>query len=223
LSIHDNQFTGKIPATIGNLKALEHLDLSSNQFSGDFPVEMGALFNLTYFFASANDWTQGLIPKFLENLDKLEELGLKSTRRFGNIPSFLGFLPNLQLLDLDNNALFGPLPPELGQLGKLEFLLLNRNQLSGFIPENYSALTSLRMAFFDKNALIGSMAPICRLPTFQNPQSDDLARDLLTADCDGVSGAEITCACCRICCDDLIEDCNNNYEIANQDPRWESR
>jgi hypothetical protein len=196
--------------------------VSSNQLTGGFPGEFGLMSSLEYFFASANAFSEDIIPGFLSSLPNLREIGLKSANRYGNVPQWLGTLNNLTLLDLDHNNLFGPLPTELGLLTKLQFLLLNRNDLSGGIPDEYDSLTSLRMGFFDKNSLNGTLAPLCRLPAFSMPGS---GRELLAADCAsgfGTAVEEIKCGCCTACCFDGDLNCNINYEIPNLDPTWEA-
>jgi hypothetical protein len=177
--------------------------------------------NLKYLFASANNFTPGFIPDVLGSLTELEELGLKSTKRLGLIPAFFGDLTELIFLDLDDNILSGPLPPELGQLTKLEFLLLNRNELSGNIPIELGALTSLRVAFLDQTALSGSLALLCELPAFKEPEATQRngGAKLLIADCGG-GDPEIVCECCTTCCSDLDQDCNTNTAIPNMDPTW---
>jgi hypothetical protein len=186
---------------------------------------MSTMVNLKYFFASANnDFTPGIIPEFLEDLFKLEELGLKSTNRLGEIPTFLGDLNDLVLLDLDKNMLFGPLPTELAQLTDLEFLLLNRNELSGGIPSEFSALTSLRLALLDHNDLHGSMAHMCDLPNFLEPSFDSDGTEFLIADCasdDPTIDPKIDCECCKICCSDINPYCHQYTGIPNIDPKWE--
>jgi hypothetical protein len=190
--------------------------VSSNAFGGDLPAEIGTIGNLEYLFASAIEFTPGVIPEFLASLTKLEELGLKSTNRLGEIPAFLGDLANLVLLDLDDNMLFGPLPSELGQLTDLEFLLLNRNELSGDIPTEFEGLTSLRVAFLDQTALSGSLELLCELPAFKGVETK-----MLMADCAG-ENPEIACDCCTLCCSDLDQDCNKNAAIANMELKWEA-
>jgi hypothetical protein len=194
--------------------------VSSNAFGGDLPAEIGTIGNLKYFFASGNDFVQGVIPEFLASLTKLEELGLKSTNRLGEIPAFLGDLDDLVLLDLDDNMLSGPLPSELGQLTDLEFLLLNRNELSGDIPTEFGGLTSLRLAFLDRNDLSGSLAPLCELPIFHQPVGDNDGMELLIADCNG-EDPEIECTCCTVCCSDDDPNCHAYTAIPNVDPIWE--
>jgi hypothetical protein len=178
---------------------------------------MGNMSNLKYFFASVNDFTNAIIPDFLEQLVNLEEIGLKSTNRFGGIPTFLGNLADLVLLDLDDNTLFSVVPTELGQLSKLEFLLLNRNDLTGEIPAEIQALGNLRVAFFDRNSLNGTLAPMCELATFNETVGDIDGTELITSDCLGPN-SEIDCPCCTTCCDDLVDDCHDFFEVPSLDP-----
>jgi hypothetical protein len=195
--------------------------VSSNKLDGDISTEIGLLSTLQYFFASANNFTPGIIPESFSRLLKLQELGLKTTNRIGGIPSFLGSMTELILLDLDDNNLYGPLPPELGQLVNLQFLLLNRNQLYGTTPLEFSGLISLRVAFLDRNSLVGSLAPLCDLPTFNEADGDLDGRELITADCDGGADPETDCECCTSCCNDLNQECNDYTSIPHLDPRWE--
>jgi hypothetical protein len=196
------------------------LTVSSNDLNGDLPTEIALLLGLKYFFASANNFTPGIIPESYAGLLKLEELGLKATNRLGEIPAFLGDLTDLILLDLDSNMLSGPLPTELAQLSDLEFLLLNRNELSGGIPIEFSGLTSLRMALLDRNDLQGSMAHMCDLPNFLEPSRDSDGTEFLIADCFG-DNPKIDCECCKICCSDLNPNCHEFTDIPNVDPEWE--
>lgn len=46
--------TGEIPAEIGNLVNLEHLNLSGGNLSGELPAEIGSLANLRYLYINSN-------------------------------------------------------------------------------------------------------------------------------------------------------------------------
>ena len=59
--LDDNQLTGEIPSTIGNLTNLEVLNLRSNQLTGEIPSEIGQLTNLTQLVLIENQLT-GDIP-----------------------------------------------------------------------------------------------------------------------------------------------------------------
>ncbi|GAY33398.1 hypothetical protein CUMW_284130, partial [Citrus unshiu] len=83
-----NQFTGRIPGSIGDLHKLQRLTLEMNKFWGEIPSSIG---NLTLL----------ITLNFAENM--LE----------GSIPSSLGKCQNLILLDLSNNNLTGTTPTEV--------------------------------------------------------------------------------------------------------------
>ncbi|RID80789.1 hypothetical protein BRARA_A03425 [Brassica rapa] len=61
LNLSNNAFTGHIPSSMGNLTALESLDVSQNQLSGEIPQELGSLSFLSYMNFSHNKLT-GLVP-----------------------------------------------------------------------------------------------------------------------------------------------------------------
>ena len=77
---------GEIPAEIGELTALEELDLGDNQLTGEIPPEL---------------WT----------LSSLVELHLKDNDLTGTLPVAIGDLTSLRTLDLRGNDLTGCLPP----------------------------------------------------------------------------------------------------------------
>ena len=59
--------TGTIPAELGILSALTHLDLSSNSLTGEIPRELGGLSNLEELRLSGNSFT-GCIPSALKDV-----------------------------------------------------------------------------------------------------------------------------------------------------------
>lgn len=168
LDLHDNDFTSmptqfqentnlglvalqkckfenmQIPASISNLRSLQHFDVSQNKFTGEIPSSIGTLRNMTYLFLAENDYTAGTIPDWVAGLTNLEELSFKGTHRTGTIPASLGTANSkLILLDLDENQLEGSIPDSLGNLDDLHILLLNRNNLTSTIPATFANLRSL--------------------------------------------------------------------------------
>ena len=109
LNLSGNQFSGEIPAELGNLTNLLQLNLAGNQLSGEIPAELG-------------------------NLDSLQTLNLAGNQLSGGIPAELGSLASLQTLNLAGNQLSGEILPELGKLASLRELDLRGNQFSGEIP-----------------------------------------------------------------------------------------
>jgi hypothetical protein len=85
LDLSNNNFTGKIPKSIGKLKGLQQLNLSHNYLTGYIQSSLGILTNL-------------------------ESLDLSSNLFTGRIPIQLVDLTFLQVLDLSHNQLEGPIP-----------------------------------------------------------------------------------------------------------------
>jgi hypothetical protein len=50
-SLYDNNLTGPVPSTIGQLAALSHLSLYSNQLNGTIPMMIGELYSLKVLYA----------------------------------------------------------------------------------------------------------------------------------------------------------------------------
>ena len=110
--------SGSLPPEMGDLTALQNLNLRHNQLTGEIPPELSQLSSLEGLFFRYNQLT-------------------------GQIPSELSQLSNLEVLWLDKNQLTGQIPPELSQLSSLERLSLNNNQLTGAIPVSFTNLTSM--------------------------------------------------------------------------------
>ncbi|THG00539.1 receptor-like protein 12 [Camellia sinensis] len=80
-----NKFDGKIPISIGRLKALHVLNFSRNGFTGPIPLS-------------------------LVNLAELESLDLSQNKLFGEIPQQLTSLTFLEVFDVSQNNLTGIIP-----------------------------------------------------------------------------------------------------------------
>jgi Leucine-rich repeat (LRR) protein len=116
LRLDSNKLTGSIPVELGNLTALEFLDLSENQLSGPIPPELGNLTALNNLVLSRNNLT-GSIPEELGNLTALRSLRLGRNQLSGAIPTELSNLTNLEVLFMHTNQLTGPVPLTVASLG----------------------------------------------------------------------------------------------------------
>ncbi len=165
LALHGNALTGAIPAALGDLAFLQHLDLgyrwdpelrraTTNSLTGPIPARLGELTRLRVLYLGGNA-LDGLIPEALGRLDNLVALLLDGCGLSGPIPESLGDLESLQSLNLNNNKLTGPIPESLGGLENLRTLDLRRNELSGRIPTALAGLNNLRTLYLDNNALTG--------------------------------------------------------------------
>jgi Leucine-rich repeat (LRR) protein len=112
LDFSNNNLTGYIPSTIGNLKQLHSLNLSHNKLSGSLPQTLGNLTGLCIMTLDDNQFS-GTIPEVLAtNLKKLIYMDLSSNKLTGPIPQGAPF-SSFPISSFDSNGgLCGnPLPP----------------------------------------------------------------------------------------------------------------
>ena len=119
LVLSRNELTGRIPAELRGLTALERLDLSTNRLNGNLPPELTELTNLQYVDLSDNQLT-GAIPVTVSRLTNLRTISLHNNRLTGSIPGEMAELANLESLRLASNGLSGKVPPELTRLTNLD-------------------------------------------------------------------------------------------------------
>ncbi len=134
LDVADNRLTGHIPQELGNLTKLTYLNLAVNQLDGPIPSEIGNLTRLTFLDLAQNQLTDS-IPWELGNLTGLEDLVLGANRLSGEIPKEIAQLTELKVLVLDSNEFVGEIPRELAGLKKLRILRLDGNFLAGCVPD----------------------------------------------------------------------------------------
>ena len=156
LILSNNQLSGTIPSTIGSLSSLLSLYLNNNLLSGTIPSTMGNLANLGAFILF-NNQLNGTIPATIGNLTNLLTLLLDNNQLSGTIPSTIGSLSNLMSLDLSSNQLNGTIPATIGNLTNLGFLNLNANKLNGTIPSIIGNLSSLVTLSLSNNQLNGTI------------------------------------------------------------------
>ncbi|KAL6635387.1 hypothetical protein ACP70R_028058 [Stipagrostis hirtigluma subsp. patula] len=146
----------QVPASLGNLTKLKHLDFTSNNLSGKIPYSIGNLQSLAVLGLSLNNLT-GQFPASLGNLTKLTYLVIFRNKLSGGIPEEIGRLSNLQILQLSTNSLTGQIPTNVWNLTKLYALKLYNNQLSGNIPSVLGNLINLKNLELSVNYLSGAI------------------------------------------------------------------
>ncbi|MBZ5586965.1 MAG: leucine-rich repeat domain-containing protein [Acidobacteriia bacterium] len=177
LGLSNNNLTGSLPTTLGNLTNLQFFYLSTNKLAGSIPTQLGSLSKLQYLWLNGNKLT-GSIPTQLGNLTSLQHLDLGDNQLSGGIPTQLGNLTNLQDLSLYANQLTGSIPTALGNLANLQDLELYSNHLTGSIPTQLGSLSNLVTLGLEGNQLTGSIPT--QLGSLTNLQYLDLDTNQLT-------------------------------------------
>ena len=137
LGLRNHFLSHPIPAALGELKALQYLDIS--------------LETSIFYYDRYHIGLRGEIPSEIGQLAQLEYLNLGGNYLTGPIPPELGQLSQLVELDLGNNLLTSPIPPELGQLTQLEYLRLGGNLLTGQVPPELGHLVRLHTLSLDSH------------------------------------------------------------------------
>ena len=165
LNLEQNDASGEIPAAIGGLTALKHLDLSGAgeefpQLFGNIPVELGNLTNLEFLDLSENVMT-GPNIQVIGNLTNLKHLSLTP---YWTVPANFANLTNLEYLRLAANdypmgvnTAMGAIPSFFGTFSKLKTLIISNAGAAGTIPSSLGNLTDLEVLDLSKNKLIGTI------------------------------------------------------------------
>ncbi|MDR6803579.1 hypothetical protein J2Y45_000849 [Dyadobacter sp. BE34] len=167
LIIEENDIVAPIPAVVGSLSALKHLDLSGaggefSYFYGDLPVELGNLTNLEYLDLSGNQLT-GVNVSVINNLTNLKHLSLSPYMNWPALPS-LANLVNLEYLRLavedaamQGEGSVGAIPAYIGNFTKLKTLIMRHGGVTGTIPSTLGGLTDLEILDLSENKLTGAI------------------------------------------------------------------
>ncbi|XP_074365500.1 receptor-like protein 6 [Apium graveolens] len=143
-------FSGNIPASIGNLQSLTRLRLRNCFFSGSIPASIGNLTQLTFLSVGTNMFNNSGDLSWLHKLTKLTLLNLEDTNLYGDIPPSLANLTQLFHLNLKYNYFVGEITPSLASLTRLTQFNLNHNYFVGEIPlwlMNMTQLISLDLRY----------------------------------------------------------------------------
>lgn len=147
-SIANNQVAGGIPVTLGNLIALQTLNLANNRFTGTIP-NLSNLTNLQHFSLATNTFLAlQAFPAWVVTLSQLQTLNLQNSRLQGAFVAGFSNLSNLRELNLSLNAginASGISLEELGALTNLEKLYLNGTNFSVTFPNSIAALPNLQV------------------------------------------------------------------------------
>ncbi|KAF7093205.1 hypothetical protein CFC21_095630 [Triticum aestivum] len=156
LNLSNLNLGGEISPAIGELKALQFVDLKGNRLTGQIPDEIGDCVSLKYLDLSFN-LLYGDIPFSISKLKQLEDLILKNNQLTGPIPSTLSQIPNLKILDLAQNQLTGDIPRLIYWNEVLQYLGLRGNSLTGTLSPDMCQLTGLWYFDVRGNNLTGTI------------------------------------------------------------------
>ena len=156
LYLYDNQLTGSLPPSWGNMTSLQTLDLSSNELTGSLPASWSNMTSLLTLLLSANELT-GSLPPSWGNMTSLQSLYLYYNQLTGSLPPLWGNMSNLQDLYLNINEFTGSLPSSWSNMTSLWYLYLNSNQLTGSLPSSWSNMAKMYVLYLDSNQITGSL------------------------------------------------------------------
>ncbi|KAK7390323.1 hypothetical protein VNO78_25626 [Psophocarpus tetragonolobus] len=134
LILRHTNFTGACPHTVGKLRNLFELDLSSCGFNGKVPNSLSNLSKLSYLDLSDNMFTGSTTSSHFQGMHHLVRVRLGNNFFTGSTPSSLFTLPSMQELWLSHNK-FSHLDELVNvTFSRLEFIDISFNNLSGRIP-----------------------------------------------------------------------------------------
>ncbi|RRT34437.1 hypothetical protein B296_00030725 [Ensete ventricosum] len=156
LVLPNSQLLGSVPAELGLVEHLRHLDLSGNILNGTLPA---SLFNASDLrvLSLADNAISGELPELDGRMSSsLQVLNLSDNALIGRLPANLSRLPNLTVVSLANNFLYGELPG--GGFERLQYLDLSSNLVNGSLPPDLGG-PRVRYLNLSYNRLTGAIPP----------------------------------------------------------------
>jgi Leucine-rich repeat (LRR) protein len=160
LSLSSNNLTGTLPSAIGNLSALQTLDIRDNELSGTLPAELYNLTTLTQLRLSGNDFTGAILPA-ITNLTSLQTLQAENLPMTAQIPSEVFELTSLVNLGLSGKV-NGPLPETFGNLTSLLTFRCDSCAIISIPPSITSLVNLVSLRLFNNS--IGTLPNMSSLP-----------------------------------------------------------
>ncbi|XP_019101160.1 PREDICTED: receptor-like protein 12 [Camelina sativa] len=150
----NNNFTGKIPSFICELRSLETLHLSENNFNGSIPPCLGNLKSTLSVLNLRQNNLSGGIPEDII-FESLRSLDVGHNQLVGKLPRSLNRFSTLEVLNVESNRINDTFPFWLGSLQKLQVLVLRSNAFHG--PMNQASFPQLRIIDISHNHFDGTL------------------------------------------------------------------
>ncbi|XP_062179116.1 probable LRR receptor-like serine/threonine-protein kinase At4g37250 [Phragmites australis] len=154
LVLPNAQLSGTLPADLGRVEHLRHLDLSGNSLNGSLPATLLNASELRVLSLAGNGISGELPDGAAVYTRSLQELNLSDNALAGRLPAVLCRLPSLAVLGLATNYLAGELP--IGGLGALELVDLSANNFNCSLPSDFGG-SRLRLLNVSSNNLTGAL------------------------------------------------------------------
>ncbi|XVF63454.1 hypothetical protein PTKIN_Ptkin09bG0088200 [Pterospermum kingtungense] len=164
-ALNSNNFTGRIPPSLGKLSKLYWLDLAVNQLVGAIPVStptspgLDLLLKAKHFHFNKNKLSGTIPPKLFSSEMVLIHILFDGNQFTGSIPSTLGLVQTLEVLRLDRNALTGKVPSNLNNLTNINELNLAHNNLTGSLPD-LTSMNTLNYVDLSNNSFDPAESPV---------------------------------------------------------------
>ncbi|KAJ4895415.1 receptor like protein 1 [Raphanus sativus] len=156
MNFSSNHNRGTIPSSMGEMKSLQHLDMSSNRLYGQLPKTfLRGCYSLLILRLSNNRLQGKVFPRHA-NLTSLQWLLLDGNNFNGSLEKGLLNSKYLALLDISDNSFSGTLPYWIGKFSCLSHLYMRGNKLKGQVPHQ---LQNLQLVVLDmsNNSFSGSI------------------------------------------------------------------
>nr|GME10699.1 receptor-like protein 12 isoform X1 [Ipomoea batatas] len=150
LNLANNNFSGKVPYSLGRLYRLQSLHLRNNKFTGELPSSLQNCTSLRVMDFGGNEFA-GKIPSWIGgSLTDLLIVSLRHNKFDGKVPSSICHLNSIQILDLSENILTGEIPY---CFYNFTYFMKNSSSVGSTIL-SITNITSRGMNFYIDNILI---------------------------------------------------------------------